>query len=355
MHARRALALVALLILPVTASWAGPMPRSDLRARAGPVLRVCYTPDGARLVSAHADMQLRVWDAASGSLQRTIRLRPRVVDGALGMRTSGERIEDLVCSPNGRFVAEATIREGGQSALRLWDPSTGGKLLELSDLVGLRCVAVHPDGALVALSGRMAGAAESYIALHSAADGHKVSQFNAPRLSVSGLAFSSDGKRLASFGGLRVQVWDVADGALLHTMESHKKAVQAVAWRADGAVLVSGDNGGAILWWDPASGARQEEVKTRHERVQALEFSPSGRTLASAGDDKGVRLWSAATRQEVEALFFHRARVNAIAFSPDGKTLASASDDEVIALWDVREATEVGPQARVRNAPTSDK
>src|SRR5687768_1049610 len=62
--------------------------------------------------------------------------------------------------------------------------------------------------------------------------------------------FSSDGRRLASAGGPLVKIWDVRRRHLLATLRGHRDFVTSVAFSPDGKLLASCSKGEALLIWD---------------------------------------------------------------------------------------------------------
>ena len=156
------------------------------------------------------------------------------------------------------------------------------------------------------------------------------------RAAVYAVAFSPDGKTLASAGGDR-------DGAAVGRGDRRDpRHPQGARGRGVGGGLqprrqdprLRGRGPKTVRLWDAATGETRATLKGHEGWVCAVAFSPDGKTLASAGGDKTVRLWDAATGEARATLKGHEGSVSAVAFSPDGKTLASAGEDRTVRLWD---------------------
>ena len=64
------------------------------------------------------------------------------------------------------------------------------------------------------------------------------------------LAFSPDGRRLASGGLWVTHVWDLGSGRATHEFEGHRGMVNALAFSADGKRLATGSEDSTVLIWD---------------------------------------------------------------------------------------------------------
>jgi WD40 repeat protein len=89
-----------------------------------------------------------------------------------------------------------------------------------------------------------------------------------------------------------VKLWDPATGTAVSTLSGHAGVVSSVAFSPDGRLLASaGSTDKTVKLWDPATGTAVSTLSGHAGVVSSVAFSPDGRLLASASGDMTVRLW----------------------------------------------------------------
>jgi WD40 repeat protein len=324
------------------------------------VTAVAWSPDGRSILSGCKDGGLHLWSASGGHPDRRI-----------GVHSGG--VMAVAWSPDGRSVASA----GLDQMVRVWDVATGAPLFALGGHYGhLYSMAFSPDGKLLASGGGdwlenvyPVDAGRPEIKLWDTATGREVRSWRTGERDVVALAFSPDGRSLASASGAwmagpgrfvpgEVTLWDPQTGTAQQTLRGHTAPLTGVAFSPDGRRLVTSSWDRTLKLWDVA---KRREVKTLHghrDWVRGVAFSPDGRRVASAGADAVAKVWDVNTGQEVLTLRGHTQAVYGVSFSPDGRRLASAGGDQAIKVWDTvgepdgpRYFGHAGPVAAVAFSP----
>jgi WD40 repeat protein/serine/threonine protein kinase len=296
---------------------------------------VHFAPDGRTLLTARfnfsrgeRDSVVR-WDVRTGARQGSWEL------------TAGTGFSFLHVSPDGQTVY---VARHGEARVKAYDAQTGQERFSLrGHSATVQSLAFSPDGRLLA-----SGSQDHTIRLWELSR-WKAGEPQPPSRVISGhldhvwsLAFSPDGSRLASSGsrdGLLI-LWDTATGNKINSLAGPSRKWPLVAFSPDGATVAAGSEDGAVNFWDARTGRRQEPLYFGDRMVRAVAFSPDGRVLA-AGDDRNVVLFDCKTCQRLYT-FPRETLCTNLVFSQDSKTLLATGDvpDARLRSWDVASGQE---------------
>jgi WD40 repeat protein len=164
---------------------------------------------------------------------------------------------------------------------------------------------------------------------------------------VESLAFSPDGKYVASGAFQEVILWDSQTGALRQRITGFADRVVALGFAPNGKLLATGGGAptedGEIKVVEVPSGKVVGDVRNGHsDTVFGVAFSPDGTKLATCAADKFVKVFEMPSRKFLKSFEGHTHHVLDVGWKGDGKFLASASADNSIKVWNY----ETGEQAR---------
>ena len=206
----------------------------------------------------------------------------------------------------------------------------------------LQCVQFSPDGKHVAACG------DKFVSMFDIESGKLVREFSGHAQDIFRLAFSHDGKYVAS--GSRdktVHVWHVATGDVAAVLDEPTDRVIGVSFSADSRYLAAGvaNYDGSIRVWDCETWQQVAEAKApAHSNAMFVAFSPDGDWLATGEYRGGVTLYrfdGKSLRVKHRKTHDNGEMTPHVTFRPDGKAFLTSSWDRTIRLWDVDTGNEI--------------
>lgn len=239
---------------------------------------------------------------------------------------------------------------------------------------GINIMRFSPDGTQLAVG------TDVGLWLYDVPDGKATALFTDQSKKVYALAFSHDGKILASGGrgNSGIQLWDLENDTPHSYLSFNRGFRTVVALVFLGNTLISYDNSGRINYWNIKNGDIISEL-VKVNPNQAVTFSPTGKNIAvtdiqqkihiydtslsnkhivfqddelkndifalavttdseklvSGGKDDFIRIWDIKERKLTTSLNVHKSTITSVAISPDDKMFASGDGNKEIILWDL--------------------
>jgi WD40 repeat protein len=299
---------------------------------------MAFSPDGKTLAAGETTFDggklataLRLWETASGKEQRKV---------PIGKQTF---VTAVAYAPDGKTFAYAV-----ETTIHICAADTGKEVRQNPGQdTGAMTLLYSPDGKTLAVKGMTPG-----VRLYDPETGklrRQIGESADPNLMVfmgmgslgRDVAFSPDGKQIATSGGSTIRLWETATGKEVGSEGGHRGSVTSLVIAPGGELVASKGTDNTIRLWEAATGKERSRFGV-HEGTTCVALAPDGQLAALGNPDGSIRLYETATGKELHKLKMHANGVGAVAFAPDGKTVASrGAADNFIRLHDTATGKEL--------------
>jgi WD40 repeat protein len=277
-------AQLAATLLMVTIPAIPVLGQAALEGHTDDVYFVAFLPDGKTVLSGAEDASIRLWNAVEGTPAGVWQQVPK-----FGPAPS---TKILALSGDGRLLARAGKEQG---TVEVWD---------VAKVASVRVISAHQRPVYgVALSGDgsvLVSFSQDEVKVWNAATGKGLIGASAPiNYAFRAAAVTRDGRTAAvSASDKTIALFDVASARQVARIEAGPGQLHALAFSPDGRLLASGSDGGpesSVKVWEVESQKPIEGVTGSPDYAKAVAFSPDGRSIAAAG--MMIRVWNLDERQ----------------------------------------------------------
>jgi WD40 repeat protein len=315
------------------------------------VQAVDISPDGKLIATGSRDGFVRITTNPDMIVKTVVPGELPIIQG----NRSG--VTSVSFSRDGKYLAY-----GCDTIMAIMDVESGKvtKVLE-RNIVPASALAFSPDGKFLIAGMGFINSKDTSIIVHGISQYQvgtwKKIRFVTPKsdpVSIKATAFSPDSSIFATGSyDHHIRVWDTNSGQLLHDFVDPDNFIASVAFSADGKYLASGGKRPFVPeklvetdkpLMEHNSNVRVWSLKTAKVKfildgylttVKALKFTPDGKWLITGGFDNNIKIWDAETGALLRTIPGHSNPVVALAVTGDGKQLISGSTDSTARLWNL--------------------
>ena len=236
---------------------------------------VVFSPDGTKIARAGSNdktIEIVAFDASGKILAETV---------------AGHTRFDF--TPDSKQLVIQTNHNG----LQLWDIAANKEVRTFEGQIGSHRHQPRftRDGRTLAVLLNEGWSNDSgFVQFFDVANGKQIGFATGHPSTVNGLAYSPDGRWIATISSDMLLVFDAKTGDELRRWVGHKASVEQIAFSPDGKLLASASVDGTIGLWDPATGKERKRLKAS-DSVKSFAFSRDGKTLIAVNWDRRVQTW----------------------------------------------------------------
>jgi serine/threonine protein kinase len=298
----------------------GPAPQFLFEGNSGAIWAITFL-DADRLVVGMEDGNVKIWNIRTNSIEKT--LEPR----------QGGTIWSANVSGDGKYL----VTPCDDSKVTVWNLEDYSTAYSFPQPTSTKAAAFSPDD-----KHRLAtGDRNATVRIWNVEAQIPIELFG-HRGTVHALAYSADGKRLASAGSDgTAKVWNLEgidwnsrdNDVKAINLGEHRGAVYGVTFCPGCKLVATTGWDGTVRLWDAVTGGQKRTIKAHDGDAWSVSFGNGGKWIASAGQD-GVRVSDVETGTEVFSYRGGRA-FHVVRFAKDGTTLAAGGRDGTVKVWEL--------------------
>ncbi len=272
---------------------------------------VAISPNEKMYASADLDGKIKIWEAATGKLIKTL------VRG---------NIYNLAFTPDNNSLI-----------ITSFDPTEvyhilTGKSIFLGPYKYVDGLAISPDGKWIATGG--GGCCDNNIVCLWDAKTFKLTDSIPADKTGTEVKFSTNSKTLALYGNGPLAVWSVERRKMEKTMAGHTGSITDLEFSDDGTQLLTSSSDSTARLWDINSAKSLVLYRGHTNTVWNAKFHPNGKDIISVSSDNTAQIWDKLSGKLVQTMNNRDNWIYRVKVSPDKKTFALSDAGGFCSAWD---------------------
>lgn len=296
-----------------------------------PLTDMTFSPNNKLLFIATSDGQIQQWDVSSQT--------------KVGQSSMADKpLADISLSVDGSLLA-FVVDDG---MVEVWDEALASQQIAFSQF-GFGEV----NGIAYSANGRFLAAASSNgnVSVWDDVQQIPIATFNQPNTNIDSVAFTPDGRRLATGAGQRlgpiafddsVKVWNTEEQTLAFKLAGEGEDVpgcsfyrNSVFYSPDGSYVAAASHDFTVDLWLAETGEHIHKFPPHKDAVLSVAFSPDGNYLATASEDITTRVWRLPDFELAHEFTGRLGGMWSLAFTPDSQTIIVGDSSGLIQQWNL--------------------
>jgi WD40 repeat protein len=225
--------------------------QTTLKGHALKVSSVAITTDNNTVISGSEDNTIKIWDAKTGQLKRTL-------TGHTGV------VNYLSVTPNRKYLVSAEDKN-----VKIWNLLTGALIRDIQNLNSkINFIKTSQDGQTLVMDG-----------------GTKI--IKNTTVNLPGSTYPSETKQITKY---IINVFDLQTGYLKNQLVHDNLLTQFEISRSSN-ILVSGDSTGKLNIWNLQTGTLQKTFTGHESEIKSIGISLDEKTIVSTDKDGKIKIW----------------------------------------------------------------
>jgi WD40 repeat protein len=276
-----------------------------------------FSPDGKLVLTAsYRDCSVRIWDAVTGDLLKTIK--------------HSDLIRDAIFSSDGKTI-NGLLKQKSDSCI-IWDVKTGDSLScvskDESQFNSNNKSSQNVKYVLTDTSTCIYDATTGML-LFDLKEGNYFSKLSPNHKAI-----------LTADRAGNVKVRDLSTGSIIGNLEGYLSNIVFSQFTSDGKLVVIATEDSTVYLWNLTTGRQLLKLKSNISNLPF--FSTDEKKLFTISlDGYSINIWNLTTGEKIKNLIGHTGEINSCEINKEGTLLLTSSVDKTARIWDIRSGKSV--------------